>query len=107
VEKVAGLSFFNDGLIRTGDSPLGRAEGNMMTTELASPTCSPTDIQYEADCRAALRSALGELLDLAELAGWSRRRAAYALMMLATDELRSGRESQALASEDTLEGAAG
>ena len=79
----------------------------MMTTELASPTCSPTDIQYEADCRAALRSALSELLDLAESAGWSRRRAAYALMMLATDELRSGRESQAFASEDNLERATG
>jgi hypothetical protein len=78
-----------------------------MTTELSSPTCSPTDIQYEADCRAALRPALNEMLDLAESAGWSRRRAAYAPMMLAIDELRSGRESQALASEDTLERAAG
>jgi hypothetical protein len=47
------------------------------------------------------------MLDLAESAGWSRRRAAYALMMLATDELRSGRETQALASDYTLERAAG
>lgn len=78
-----------------------------MTTELSAPTCSPTDIRYEADCRAALRPALSEMLDLAESAGWSRRRAAYALMMLATDELRSGRETQALASDYTLERAAG
>ena len=78
-----------------------------MTTELSSPRCSPTDTQYEADCRAALRPVLSEMLDLAESAGWSRRRAAYALMMLATDELRSGRESQALASNDTLERATG
>jgi hypothetical protein len=78
-----------------------------MTTELSSPNSSPTDIHYEADCRAALRPLLSEMLDLAEVAGWSRRRAAYAIMMLATDELRSDRESQAHASDDTLERATG
>ena len=78
-----------------------------MTDELSSPTCSPTDIQYEADCRAALRPVLSEMLELAESAGWSRRRAAYAPMMLATDELKSGRESQVLDSDDTLERATG
>jgi hypothetical protein len=76
-----------------------------MTAELSSPTCSPTDVQYEADCRTALRLVLSEMLDLAESAGWSRRRAAYAVMMLAADELRSGRESQA--SDDNLERATG
>lgn len=78
-----------------------------MTIELSSPTCSPMDIHYEADCRAALRPVLSELLGIAESAGWSRRRAAYALMMLATEELRSDRDSQALASDDTLERATG
>lgn len=78
-----------------------------MTIELSSPTGLPTDIQYEADCRAVLRPVLSEMLDLAESVGWSRRRAAYALMMLATDELRSGRESQAFVSDDSLDRVAG
>lgn len=58
-----------------------------MLTELSPPTCPPLEPGYEAGCRAALNPILGEILDLAESAGWDRRRVAYAMMMLAAEEL--------------------
>jgi hypothetical protein len=57
---------------------------NMMNiTRIARPKHRPTDLHYEADCKAALEPMLRSLLDMAEAAGWDRRKAAYMLMFLA------------------------
>ena len=71
----------------------------MDIVEMASPTCSPIDIRYEADCRAALAPIIGEMLDLPGAAGWNRRRVAYAAMMVAAQELRNGQKGEAQDSE--------
>jgi hypothetical protein len=57
---------------------------NMMNiTSIARPRHRPADLHYEADCKAALDPVLRGLLDMAEAAGWDRRKAAYTLMFLA------------------------
>ena len=75
-------------------------QGNYMVIELPSPTCPPLEPGYEVGCRAALNPMLGEILDLAESAGWERRRAAYDMMMLAAEELKKGRKSEVENTDD-------
>lgn len=55
-----------------------------------SPGSKPADLGYEAECRNALRPGFAFLLDMAEAAGWDRKRAAYATMILAAHELTDG-----------------
>ena len=64
---------------------------NMMnSTGIPRPKHQPTDLHYEADCKAALDPMFRGMLDMTEAAGWDRRRAAYTLTILAakhvTDE---------------------
>lgn len=54
---------------------------------VSPPRYSAKDYHYEDDLRAVLRPLLTGLLDRAEAAGWDRRRAAYAAMILAADEV--------------------
>jgi hypothetical protein len=55
-----------------------------------SPRSKPADLGYEAECRDTLRPGFAVLLDMAEAAGWDRKRAAYAIMILAAHELTGG-----------------
>jgi hypothetical protein len=62
---------------------------------IPSPKRAVTDLQYETDLKAALAPAFSELLRMAQSAGWDRRRAAYAAMVLAAHELTENRGSPA------------
>jgi hypothetical protein len=64
---------------------------NMMNiTRIAPPKLPATDLHYEADCKAALDPMVCGLLDMAETAGWDRRKAAYTLMYLAARHVTGG-----------------
>jgi hypothetical protein len=56
-------------------------------TRISPPTRAATDLMYEAELKATLDPAVAELLDTAETAGWDRRKAAYAVMVLAARNL--------------------
>ncbi|TGQ28817.1 hypothetical protein [Mesorhizobium sp. M00.F.Ca.ET.216.01.1.1] len=61
---------------------------------IAAPTLSPTDFNYETECRAALGPLIDGLLDTAEQAGWNRRKAAYTIMFLSAQKLTTAKEEQ-------------
>ena len=60
--------------------------------EIASPTLSKTDFDYETECKAALAPLVDGLLDAAESAGWDRRKAAYTMMFLSAQKLGARKE---------------
>ncbi|RWQ55703.1 hypothetical protein [Mesorhizobium sp.] len=59
---------------------------------IAAPTRPKNDFHYETDCRAALAPLVDGLLDMAEQAGWDRRKAAYTLMFLSAQRVAAGQE---------------
>jgi hypothetical protein len=59
--------------------------------KIAAPQRTATDLNYETDLKTALEPVLTEVLDLAESAGWDRRKAAYTVMFLAARQLSDGR----------------
>ena len=60
---------------------------NVNPDVIPPPSRAATDLNYEADLKTALDPILSELLDLAEHAGWDRRKAAYSVMFLAARNL--------------------
>jgi hypothetical protein len=61
---------------------------NLTGHEVSAPTRLKTEfIEYEDECRAALRPLLTSLLDAAEGVGWDRRVAAATLMFLASQHV--------------------
>jgi len=62
--------------------------------EIAAPTLSPTDFDYETECRTVLSPLIDGLLDTVEQAGWDRRKAAYTIMFLSAQKLTAGKEEQ-------------
>jgi hypothetical protein len=62
--------------------------------KIAAPTRPKNDFNYETDCRAALAPLVDGLLDMAESAGWDRRKAAYTLMFLSAQRLGAGKEER-------------
>ncbi|MER8370099.1 hypothetical protein [Mesorhizobium sp. M1348] len=62
--------------------------------KIAAPTRPKNDFNYETDCRAALAPLVDGLLDMAESAGWDRRKAAYTLMFLAAQRVGAGKEER-------------
>lgn len=60
---------------------------NMMNiAEFSPPQRLVSDVNYEADLKAALDPIVTQLLDRAKAAGWDRRKAAYTLMVLAAQK---------------------
>jgi hypothetical protein len=59
-------------------------------TRIAPPKFPATDLHYETDCKAALDPMFCGLLDMAEAAGWDRRKAAWTLMYLAARHVTDG-----------------
>ncbi|MER8726054.1 hypothetical protein NKH80_02585 [Mesorhizobium sp. M0904] len=62
--------------------------------KMAAPTRPKNDLNYEADCRAALAPLVDGLLHMAESAGWDRRKAAYTLMFLSAQRVGAGTEER-------------
>jgi hypothetical protein len=62
--------------------------------KIEAPTRPTTDFNYETDCRAALAPLVEGLLDMAESAGWDRRKAAYTLMFLSAQRVGAGNEGR-------------
>jgi hypothetical protein len=62
--------------------------------KIAAPTRPKNDFNYETDCRAALAPFVDGLLDMAEQAGWDRRKAAYTLMFLSAQRVGAGQEER-------------
>lgn len=61
---------------------------NMMNiAEFSPPQRLISDPNYETDLQAVLDPVLTELLDLTKEAGWDRRKAAYAIMVLAAQKV--------------------
>jgi hypothetical protein len=63
----------------------------MQVNRIAPPQRMATDLNYEADLKAALEPILVELLDITAAAGWDRRKAASAIMFLAAQNLTDGK----------------
>jgi hypothetical protein len=61
----------------------------MTVTRIAAPTQLKRSMEYDKECREALRPALEELIAAAEAAGWDRHRAAFEIMYLASAAGRS------------------
>ncbi|TIM08127.1 MAG: hypothetical protein E5Y62_17385 [Mesorhizobium sp.] len=62
--------------------------------KIAAPIRPKNDFNYETDCRAALAPLVDGLLDMAEQAGWDRRKAAYTLMFLSAQRVGAGQEER-------------
>lgn len=69
----------------------GDAMNVMKINKIAAPQRTATDLNYETDLKTALEPVLTEVLDLAESAGWDRRKAAYTVMFLAARQLSDGK----------------
>jgi hypothetical protein len=63
--------------------------------KIEPPSHPVTDFSYETDLQEALEPALSVLIDAVESAGWDRRKAAYAVMVLAARHLSEARQRSA------------
>lgn len=66
----------------------------MDMTPVQAPTYSASEfLNYEMECRSALAPLLGDLLERAVSAGWTRRTAASTLMFLAAQHVSNASQT--------------
>ncbi len=59
------------------------------TPKINPPEQEPSDAQYQAHCQFALEPSVTKLLKMAQDAGWEPRQAAYAVMVLAANSVKT------------------